>query len=154
MFPSRLVVEFEFIRLFYFLKSISRNKKPDLKQILKNLSGLGKEVQYATRRSENRRNVNKVNMSQIWKRTRPFCHTRESGYLVGFFPDSLLDSCLPRNDDEEGIRTEVDLKSTCFRNPSPSRRRRFSEIELSIRELSGGLQECRHQGVHTGRVSI
>jgi hypothetical protein len=86
MFPSRLVVEFEFIRLFYFLKSISRNKKPDLKQILKNLSGLGKEVQYATRRSENRRNVNKVNMSQIWKRTRPFCHTRESGYLVGFFP--------------------------------------------------------------------
>jgi hypothetical protein len=44
MFPSRLVVEFEFIRLFYFLKSISRNKKPDLKQILKNLSGLGKEA--------------------------------------------------------------------------------------------------------------
>jgi len=30
-----------------------------------------------------------------------------------------------RNDEEEGIRTEVDLKSTYFWNPSPSRRGRI-----------------------------
>ncbi len=61
--------------------------------------------------------MNKVNMSQIRNRVRPFRHTRESGYPVVFFPDSLLDSCLRRNDDEEGIKTEVDLKSTYFPEP-------------------------------------
>jgi hypothetical protein len=38
-----------------------------------------------------------------------------------------------RNDDEEGIRTQVDLKSTCFRNPSPSRRGR---IQFFVKEIS------------------
>jgi hypothetical protein len=87
----------------------------------------------ALRRSENRRNVNKVNMSQMRKRTQPFCHTRESGYPVGSFsrfsPGFLLEFTpyliRGRNDKEEVIRTEVDLKSTYFRNPSPSRRGRI-----------------------------
>jgi hypothetical protein len=81
----------------------------------------------ALRRSENRRNLNKGNMSQIRKRIRPFRHTRGSGYPVGSF-SRFSSGFLPshrRNDDEEGIRTKVDLKSTCFRNASPSRRGRI-----------------------------
>ena len=36
-----------------------------------------------------RKNVNEVNMSQIRERTRPFRHTRESGYREGSLYGSL-----------------------------------------------------------------
>jgi len=35
-----------------------------------------------------------------------------SGLLLR--PDSLLDSCFRRNDKEEGVRTQIDMKSICF----------------------------------------
>ena len=44
----------------------------------------------ALRRSENRGNVNEVNMSQIRERTQPFRHTRESGSPEGSLYSSLL----------------------------------------------------------------
>jgi asparagine synthetase B (glutamine-hydrolysing) len=46
----------------------------------------------------------------------------EKDFQCFLFPDCFLDSCFRRNDEEEEMGSQVDLKSTCFRNPSPSRR--------------------------------
>jgi hypothetical protein len=51
----------------------------------------------------------------------PCFHRDTSGFLLEFIPCVIRG----RNDEEGGTRTQVDLKSTSFRNPSPSRRGRI-----------------------------
>ena len=68
-------------------------------------------------------------------RTNPTIPSYPRRRVSRVFRDPFLDSCLRRNDDEEGIKTQVDLKTTCFQNPSPLKRGKSLHIEHTFRSL-------------------
>jgi len=57
-------------------------------------------------------------------------HPRKRVSRILFFLILFLDSCFRRNDNETRSGIKVDLKSTLFRNPSPSRRGRVQLMFL------------------------
>jgi hypothetical protein len=68
------------------------------------------------------------------------------GFLLEFTPYLIRG----RNDEEEGIRTEVDLKSTYFRNPSPSR----DCVVIMMKERFGRDRQSGSSALECGHLEL